>query len=149
MTGDGFCKSAEDAFYLSARNAVRLGVVHGLGALFSLFGEVFISAGTAAFSYVILTQTEYYRNTVVTPAVPTLVIMHFQTDNLIACFLQLIAFVAYIIGSNFMSVYGTAADTIIHVFCMDEEAHNHCAKHAPELLVEFMHEHTNEGLLRS
>ena len=47
-----------------------------------------------------------------------------------------------------MSVYGTSADAIIHVFCMDEEMHSYGAKHAPELLKEFIHEHVNERLLK-
>eukprot|EP00331_Platyophrya_macrostoma_P016363 CAMPEP_0176463556 /NCGR_PEP_ID=MMETSP0127-20121128/35961_1 /TAXON_ID=938130 /ORGANISM="Platyophrya macrostoma, Strain WH" /LENGTH=134 /DNA_ID=CAMNT_0017855743 /DNA_START=1014 /DNA_END=1418 /DNA_ORIENTATION=- len=132
MTGEGFCKASEEAFFLAARNVVRLGIVHGLGDLFSLVGEVFISAGTGLFAYTILTNTDYYKD-VLSPALPTM----------------LIVFIAYIIGSNFMSIYGTAADTIIHVFCMDEESHNHCAKHAPELLREFIHEHANEGLLNN
>ena len=47
-----------------------------------------------------------------------------------------------------MSVYGTAADCIIHVFCMDEEMHTYGAKHAPELLKEFINEHVQERLLK-
>ncbi len=73
MTGESFCKASEEAFFLAARNVVRLGIVHGLGGLFSLVGEVFISASTAFFAYVILTKTEYYKTNIVTPAVPTLV----------------------------------------------------------------------------
>ena len=78
MTGDNFCKAAEESFFLSARNAVRLGIVHGLGSLFSLVGEVFISAGTAFFAYVILTRTDPYKSTVSTPAVPTIVMILFR-----------------------------------------------------------------------
>ena len=47
------------------------------------------------------------------------------------------ALISYIIGSNFMSVYGTSADTIIHCYCLDDDV-NKGAQHAPEELKEFL-----------
>lgn len=73
MTGDSFCKAAEESFFLMTRNVARLGIVHGLGSLFSLVGEVFISVGTAAFAYFLLNHLQVYIDTVPSPYVPTVV----------------------------------------------------------------------------
>jgi hypothetical protein len=51
------------------------------------------------------------------------------------------------IGHMFMSVYGVSADTIIHVYCMDEEMHEYGARHAPPLLKEFVDKHVPKQLL--
>ena len=46
-----------------------------------------------------------------------------------------------------MSVFGVTADTVIHVFCMDEEMHTYGAKHAPPQLREFIEEHFGQRLV--
>jgi len=48
--------------------------------------------------------------------------------------------ISYVVGHNFMSIYGMSADTIIHCYCMDDEIHEKegGAQHAPQLLQEFI-----------
>lgn len=48
-----------------------------------------------------------------------------------------------------MSVYGVAADTIIHCYAMDDELHAHAggARHAPEFLKAVVNTSTKQRLL--
>ena len=76
MTGASFCKAAEDAFFLSLRNIVRLGAVRGLGTIFTFAGEVFITGTVSFISYSIFTRSPYFASNLFNPVVPTMVI-HF------------------------------------------------------------------------
>lgn len=73
MTGESFCKAAEDAFFLGVRNAVRLGAVNGLGTIFTFIGEIFITAVVVVISYTMLTRLSYYQESLYNPVVPTIV----------------------------------------------------------------------------
>ena len=73
MTGEGFCKAAEHAFYLGVRNAVRLGIVHGLGRVFTFFGELFITFATGFTAYILFLNIEYYKVSLFNPIVPSIV----------------------------------------------------------------------------
>jgi len=42
-----------------------------------------------------------------------------------------------------MSVYGMAADTVIHCFCMDSEMHDNGPQYVPPLLQDFVDNHKN------
>jgi len=49
-----------------------------------------------------------------------------------------------------MSVYGVAADSIIHCYAMDDELHEDGAKHAPKYLEDLVSKHARkEPLLRA
>ena len=73
MTGESFCKAAEDAFYLSARNAARLGTVHGLGTVFTFTGEIFITLLVSVLSYAMVTHIGYYKDNLFNPIIPAVV----------------------------------------------------------------------------
>jgi len=78
--------------------------------------------------YLILTKTSL-QNDILSPFAPTLVFF----------------FISYVIGHNFMSIYGMAADTIIHCYCIDDESHEKDgAQHAPELLRQFIQSHKDK-----
>jgi len=49
--------------------------------------------------------------------------------------------VSYVVGHNFMSIYGMSADTIIHCYCMDDETNDGSPQHAPPLLQDFIIQH--------
>lgn len=74
MTGASFCKAAEDAFFLNLRNAVRLGIVHGLGYIFTFIAEISITIGTATLAHFMFNYIEYYQANLFNPIIPTLVI---------------------------------------------------------------------------
>lgn len=74
MTGDSFCKAAEDAFYLGIRNVIRFGSVSGLGSIFTFGGEILITAVVGFISYALLTKIEYYSTNLFNPVIPAMVI---------------------------------------------------------------------------
>lgn len=126
MTGKGFCAAAEDAFYLIFRNSARFGTVSGIGAVFVMIGELFITFAATAVGYG-LTNLPEYANVLYGPNTVTFV-----------C-----GVVSLMISHVFMSVYGCSADTIIQCYCMDEEM-NGRAKNAPEIMKRFVDGNTDE-----
>lgn len=105
MTGKSFCPAAKDAVLLILRNPVRFAITGGLGEVFVAIGRLFICCATGFFCYMVLTKTEHYSTLVSSPEAPVF----------------LCCVIGFVIGSNFMSVYGIACDAILFVFCMDEE----------------------------
>jgi len=105
MTGKNFCNSAADAVGLVFRNPIRFLIVGGLGSVFVAVGRAFISLLTGFICYEIILNDENLKNTIVEPIIPS-----------IFC-----ALIGFVVGSNFMSVYGQSSDTILFVFCIDEE----------------------------
>ena len=76
MTGETFCKSTEDAFYLLLRNGARFGVVHGLAGIFLIIGKIFIACLTTFLGYCIITGTESFSTKLYSPVSPTLVLLY-------------------------------------------------------------------------
>jgi len=131
MTGESFCKATTEAYFLSLRNAMRFGMVHGFAYLFLFLGQLIISGGATAVGYLIITRTDSYKDVVVSPVVPS--VFFFLTS--------------YIISHVFMGIYGMSADTIIHCFAMDEEIHDGTVQHAPEELRGYVDDHLSKRLL--
>jgi len=124
MSGKSFCNSSKDAFYLTVRNSGRFGLVHELGKLFVAFGELCITLVTSVITYFVITQVPYFQGEVQYPLLPV----------------GFAGSIGYMIGKVFMLVYGVAADTVIHCYCIDEEL-NFRNKFAPEILKEFIENH--------
>jgi solute carrier family 44 protein 1 (choline transporter-like protein)/choline transporter-like protein 2/4/5 len=122
MRSEGFCKAAQESFFLMLRYAAQFGLVHGIGSLFASIGNIFITALATFFGYYIVMHD--YSGQVYSWIVPCVVFL----------------FVSYIIAHVFMNVYGVSADAIVHCYCMDEEIHD-TVKHAPPLLREFVDTH--------
>jgi len=122
MTGESFCKATTEAFLLALRNVVRFGMVHGFAWLFLFLGQIIVSGCATFLGYLIITQTEHYKESVISPVVPT-----------IFFFLS-----SYIVAHVFMGIYGMSADTIVHCFAMDEEIHDGQVMHAPEELRDYI-----------
>jgi hypothetical protein len=77
--------------------------------------------------YMTITRDEYFQDNLFTTNLPTL----------------FFAFISYVIGGCFMNVYGTAAEAIVHCYCMDEEINQRKVKYAPSLLQEFVDGYVN------
>lgn len=126
MTSKGFWSSSQDAFFLMLRNAARFTIAGGIGDIFVVLGKIFITGITALIGYSIITQYPVYSQNLTSPVVPTV----------------LMAIIGFIIGSIFMSVYGTVSDAILIVFTMDEEIEKSSGKggatNCPEPLKEFI-----------
>jgi hypothetical protein len=131
MTGESFCQAAQDSFYLALRNAGRFATVHGIGALFVFFGQIFITFVASIIGYAIITQSTYFQQALYSPITPMIFFI----------------LVSLIIAHVFMSVYGVSADTIIHCFCMDEEM-NTSAQNTPPALREFVDNHVSAKLIQ-
>jgi len=70
--------------------------------------------------YLIITRVNSISKEITSPFFPTLIFL----------------LISYVVGHNFMSIYGMSADTIVHCYCMDDEIHEKDggAQHAPPLL---------------
>lgn len=117
MTGEGFIGSSKDAFLIQQKNIFRFGFVHTFGSIFVFLGEICVAALTALVGYYYITEVEDVHKAVSNPLIPIIIIGVF----------------GYLIGSDFMKIYGTAADGIVHCFCLDEEL-NADSHFAPEEL---------------
>jgi len=74
MTGKGFCHATRDAFYLILRNSIRFGTLHGLGAVFVFFGQVFIVFMSTLVGYLLIRKITYFEQNLFSPLILTLVI---------------------------------------------------------------------------
>jgi len=111
------------------RFSAELGLVHGIGEIFVGIGTLFITAASSVIGYMIITKTTVSQE-ILSPLGPTVVFV----------------VLSFVIGHNFMSIYGMAADTIIHCYCMDEEIHERTggAQHVPPLLRSFLDDHKSK-----
>jgi len=130
MTGENFCKAAQESFFLLLRNALRFAAVHGIGAMFVFFGQIFITFVATVIGYAIITQSQYFQEHLYSPITPMIFFI----------------LVSLIIAHTFMGVYGVSADTIIHCFCMDEEMSG-SAQNTPPALKEFVDKHVGQKLM--
>lgn len=73
MTGNGFCTSTKEAFYLILRNTVRFGVIHGLGVIFVFMGQIFITVVATLLGYLVLIDSSYFQERLFSPIIMTLV----------------------------------------------------------------------------
>eukprot|EP00927_Polykrikos_kofoidii_P026657 TRINITY_DN23703_c0_g1_i1.p1 TRINITY_DN23703_c0_g1~~TRINITY_DN23703_c0_g1_i1.p1 ORF type:complete len:836 (+),score=118.48 TRINITY_DN23703_c0_g1_i1:353-2509(+) len=102
LLGDPFCTSARNAFFLILNNAVRFGMLSGLGMVIHVIGKLFVMAMTGVCGFWCL---EGIYPDVKSPIFLTCIYM---------C-------MGYVIGSLFMSVFGLAVDTTLQCFIATEE----------------------------
>ncbi|CAK56887.1 unnamed protein product (macronuclear) [Paramecium tetraurelia] len=110
LTGNDFCRSAVDAFYLDFRNSTRMTITQGcmnylnsnlVGEIFQYLGIIFIGATSATLCYFTVKD----KTNILDPFVPTL----------------FVAVISGFIGSIFMSLYGYGVDTIMFCLIVDVE----------------------------
>ena len=95
IKGSHFCAACRDAFFLILRNTFLFAIAAGIGSMFIAFGRVFICTATVAAMYFAL--QDQYPTELNSPYGP----------------LILIAIIAWVTGSMFMSVWGMATDSIL------------------------------------
>lgn len=105
MRSCSYCEGAAEGVTLMLRNPARFAIVGGIGELFIMFGRLFIMGATTLLCYLIITNAPNYTSTLSSPNIPTM----------------MFAIISFVVGSIFMGIYGTAADTILVCFVMDEE----------------------------
>jgi hypothetical protein len=112
-----FCESALAAFFLIIRNAGRFGSAGIIGWIIMMLGKGTIM-GASAFLTIAIVQAKYPM--VQQPFVPAIII----------------AAVAYIVGSLFLSIFSFSSTAILHCFLLDEELGG--GKNTPESLKDFI-----------
>ena len=105
LTNKNFCASAWNAFLLIVKNALRFGAVASVGEIFLFLGRIFIICVTVAVCYVQMTEWPEVKAKVASPYFPCIIA----------------AFIGFLIGAIFMSVFSFAGDTILQCFLLDEE----------------------------
>eukprot|EP01017_Pseudomicrothorax_dubius_P034346 TRINITY_DN4696_c0_g1_i13.p1 TRINITY_DN4696_c0_g1~~TRINITY_DN4696_c0_g1_i13.p1 ORF type:complete len:190 (+),score=34.81 TRINITY_DN4696_c0_g1_i13:484-1053(+) len=67
LTGENFCTSARESFFLVLRNSLRYAVTTGLGGIFIMVGRAFIAVLTTVIGYFIITRVSAYSTKIVSP----------------------------------------------------------------------------------
>lgn len=60
ITGNGFCTSAHDAFYLILRSSTQYAITHGVGHLIMFFGKLLITVICTFGGYILVTSIDIY-----------------------------------------------------------------------------------------
>ena len=55
LTGESFCQSARDGFYMMMRNISRFAITEGVGSMVSFLGVLFITAASTTVGYLWVT----------------------------------------------------------------------------------------------
>lgn len=118
--GTNFCTSCKNAFFLLARNILRIGALYVVSGVLLILGRVFVVVGASAASYYYLTGG--YSDKVHGYIAPMVFVI----------------FIAYFTAAMFMDVFQMAADTLIMCFIADEEIHDGVAKYGDKDLHEFV-----------
>jgi choline transporter-like protein 2/4/5 len=76
ITGEGFCTSAHQAFYLILRSSAQYAITHGVGHLIMFFGKLLITITCTFCGYLLITNIEAFSENIFSPFMPTLVILN-------------------------------------------------------------------------
>ena len=132
LTGENFCKSAWLSFWLIVRNAGRFTVVSGIGFILMFLGKAVVIILSGWIGYLILMNEPNLKASLQSPIFPVIVIV----------------FIAYLIGSIFISLFSFSATTILHCFIIDSELSTEKGRsnqHTPQSLQPFLK--VNEELM--
>lgn len=58
ISGEGFCSSAHQAFYLAMRTSAEYAITHGVGHTMMFFGKLLVSVSVTFFAYLLATGLE-------------------------------------------------------------------------------------------
>lgn len=73
ITGEGFCTSAHQAFYLIFRSSTEYVISHGVGHLIMFFGKLLIAVACTICGYLMITHINYFSVQLFSPVMPTIV----------------------------------------------------------------------------
>jgi len=119
LSNKSFCPAAFSAFYLMIRHAGRFGSATIIGWMLMFLGKGCIVASSAYISYMFF-MMQYPQLT--QPLIPAVIV----------------AIIAYLVGSLFMSVFTFSSTTILHSFILDEDTG--ASRNTPSGLRSFMDE---------
>ncbi|EGR33974.1 solute carrier family 44 protein member 2, putative [Ichthyophthirius multifiliis] len=125
FAGKDFIKSCYDSYYLQKRNSQYYSSLLGLSQLMLLLGKLFIACTSTFICYIILSDHIQYKNDLYSPFLPTICV----------------AYASFTIGNIFVSVFSSSSDTILQIYCVDEELHNEIKEkstNVPPQLIQFL-----------
>lgn len=103
LTNNNFCTSAWHSFALIIKNAHRFGLTHTIGAVYTFFGVIVISAATSGLGYLWLTNQASLN--LASPIPPTVAV----------------AIIALMIAYQFLSIIAFSMDAVLQSYLLDEE----------------------------
>lgn len=102
LHSESFCTSAWNSFWLILRHAGRFGAAEMIGFIMMILGKASIMGSSA---WITMVYIKYAYPAVQQPIVPA----------------AIIAAVAYLVGSLFLSVFSFSCTAILHSFLLDED----------------------------
>ena len=73
ISGEGFCTSAHQAFYLAMRSSAEYSITHGVGHALMLFSKLLVSVLVTLLAYVLVVGLEEFKEAVYSPLTPAIV----------------------------------------------------------------------------
>jgi choline transporter-like protein 2/4/5 len=138
LTGKNFLTSAKDSYYLIERNKDRFKDLMDLGDIYINIARLSITSFTVMIMYLLLSVKIFTSIAIFNfPILPTFIV----------------GFIAFIIGSLFVGVYGRATDSLLVTYCLDEEIDNYHNENneiqrAPKTLVEFVGQYIDKDYVK-
>ncbi len=103
VNGTGFCTSSKKAFFLIARNILRIGAVSLVSEFVIIIGKVFVSVLAGGISY--YTMTYLLTDKIHSPIGPTI----------------LVVILAWFTANMFCEIFSMAVSALLQAFIADEE----------------------------
>jgi len=131
ITGNAFCDSAKQAMGVLASIPGAMAVLSGATLVFSLFGVIFVAAGSGAFTF-FLTGTSTFSD---------------QNSSYYVESPTVVAAVASILGGGvalcFMLVFDMASDALLFYFGLDLQSGSAGSSNAPPAIKELVHSNSS------
>ena len=58
ISGEGFCTSAHQAFYLALRSSAEYAITHGVGHTLMFFGKLLVSVVVTILTYILVNELQ-------------------------------------------------------------------------------------------
>ena len=130
ISGNNFCESAKEGFYLVLRSTTQFAITHGTTRVFMAVGKVLIIAITCFMGYLAITEIADYRNKIYSPVFLTV----------------LFGVASYPIASAFLTLFEMAANTILMCYCMELDLVKNGNPRCPPGLKNFLRNYMSESV---
>jgi len=127
VNGTGFCTSGKKAFFLIARNILRIGAVSLVSEFVIIIGKVFISVCAGGISY--YSMSFFLEDKIHSPIGPTI----------------LVVILAWFTADMFCQIFSMAVSTLLQAFIADEEMFGPDEQYACPELAAYIEENGGGG----
>jgi len=125
ISSENFCSSALNSFILILKNMAKFSFVEGIGGVFMFIAKFCIAITTTVCGFLLLGVMIEGENQVKDPFLPTAIIFAF----------------AYLVGTIFISIFDTSANTILQCYLIDVDIQRQSGvecNHIPATLLRFI-----------